>query len=920
MVLHRPRLALLVLAAAGALLPAPAFPWGFTAHRLVNETAVETLPEPLLSFFRKNADYVTEHAVDPDLWRAVGQDREPNHFLDMDAFGPPSAGLIPRDEAEHLRRHGADAEAKGRLPWRVGEAYRDLVAAFREGTAARILERAAVLGHYVGDAHVPLHAVLNYDGQLTGQAGIHNRWETHLVERFERQLRAEVAPRPARPVGDPVLMTFDVLAESFDLALQVLASDKESTEGTDLADTPEDDRYDDGYYSRMYERERATLRSRLAASATTLGSLWLTAWQEAGRPALDTTFRFPYVRGQARAVLVTLDGAGAAVVADAVARGVMPALGRLRAAGATADGSLTSIPAKTAPGHAALFTGTWADKNGIAGNRVSVPGGPVTEEDTGYTSTHLRAEPIWVTAAREGLRASVVSAPQIYPFAPYQRERRFGGNFDRNLTLIEGYQNYEVPDSVYTAAELGPRPATGWMHDLPAHEGEPREVELTVAGTRVDGLLYDDPADPARGLDTLYLGLDKDTQGGVTLKPEPLRGMDASAFRALRVHLGQADAAAYFRLFELSPDATRIVLYRASLHAIRASKPRVEEAAFAAMGGFVGGWAARTYEDGALGPLLWEGGDGTAERRYVETVALCIRQFTRLTDFAMDRTPWDLLVSYLPFPDGALHVWLGRLDPSLPGHDPELARRLRPMLDEVLAATDAFVGHIADRAGTGTLVAVGADHGMGGIDRVLRPNVALRKEGLLAVDARGEIDLARTRAVYFPGNSGYVLVNRADREGGIVKPEDEESVRREVAAALLAVRDPRTGGAPVTGIMDPRQRDGRDPALGGPDGGDLYLSVLPGYDLSGSVLGEAVQQVDPKGVHFLNPERPEMLASFVVAGPGVAPGAKLGTIRQIDIAPTLCALLGISPPAQAIGRVLPAALARSPLPEAVPTP
>ena len=270
---HRPRLALLVLAAAGALLPTPAFPWGFTAHRLVNEKAIETLPEPLLSFFRRNADYVIEHAVDPDLWRAVNQDKEPNHFLDMDAFGPPASGNIPKDEAEHLRQHGPDAAAKGRLPWRIGEAYRDLVAAFREGNAPRILERASLLGHYVGDAHVPLHAALNYDGQLTGQTGLHNRWESGLVERFERQLRAEMAPRPARPVGDPVLLAFDVLAESFDLSLQSLASDKESAEGTDLADTPLDDRYGDAYYSRMYERERATLRNRLAASATTLGSL-----------------------------------------------------------------------------------------------------------------------------------------------------------------------------------------------------------------------------------------------------------------------------------------------------------------------------------------------------------------------------------------------------------------------------------------------------------------------------------------------------------------------------------------------------------------------------------------------------------------------------------------------------------------------
>jgi hypothetical protein len=310
---------------------------------------------------------------------------------------------------------------------------------------------------------------------------------------------------------------------------------------------------------------------------------------------------------------------------------------------------------------------------------------------------------------------------------------------------------------------------------------------------------------------------------------------------------------------------------------------------------------------------MWEGGDGTAERRYLEVVALCIRQFTRLTDFAIDRTAWKLLVAYLPFPDRALHLWLGHLDPSLVGHDPALAGRLRPLLDEVLAAVDTFVGHVADRAGPETIIAVGTDHGMEGVDAVVKPNVALRKAGLLATDAAGRIDLARTRAVYFSGNSGFVLINRVDREGGVVKPAEEEAVRRSVVAALESIRDPRTSRSPVTGVVDPRRATGRHPGIGGPEGGDLYLSLLPGYDLSGDLDGEVVAAAAPRGAHFLNPERPEMLASFVVAGPGVAAGAKLGLIRQIDIAPTLCALLGISPPAQATGTVLRAALAHAPL-------
>ena len=66
----------------------------------------------------------------------------------------------------------------------------------------------------------------------------------------------------------------------------------------------------------------------------------------------------------------------------------------------------------------------------------------------------------------------------------------------------------------------------------------------------------------------------------------------------------------------------------------------------------------------------------------------------------------------------------------------------------------------------------------------------------------------------------------------------------------------------------------------------------------------------PRGDHFLDPERPAMHAGFALAGSGVAEGAALGEVRQVDIAPTLCLLLGIEPPAQATGSVLTGALAR----------
>jgi predicted AlkP superfamily phosphohydrolase/phosphomutase len=895
---------------AGALLLAmagDAGAWGFAAHRMVNARAIETLPEPLRAWYAGNAAWVAEHAIDADLDRDRSDD--PDHFLDFDAFGAYPFPDVGEDEAEHLRRFGADARAKGRVPWRIAEDYRDLVAAFRAGDLARVLRRSASVAHLIADAHVPLHATLNHDGQLSGQKGLHSRWESELVDRFRRQIEPEVLPVAATPARNPVALTLAALRESYLHSLDVLASDRAAAGPRDFADTPEDDRYDDAYYSRLFEREATRVRSRMAASASAAGSLWLAAWEEAGRPDLDARFRLPYVRGQARAVLLSLDGAGAEIIDDAVTRGLMPRLAALRARGASARGSISALPPKTAPGHAALFTGAWGDGNGIVGNEVPVPGGSVLEVQTGYGSTPLTAEPIWYAAARQDLDAIVLAGTQIHPFTTYTEDRRFRGYTGRRLTLFDGYQNLDAEDGVITEATLAWKPAGETLTPLPAHAGEAREAGFDLAGSRIDAWTYDDPADPTAGFDTVLLALDGDPASGIALKATPPRD-EPGAFRGLTVPLAGGESTLFFRLYSLSADGSRFLLYHSAPHVLRSSRPRLEAAAQEATGGFLGNAAGWSYEQGRLGPPLWQGGDGTAEARYVETIALVTRQFARLNEFAFERTRWDLLVTYLPFPDEALHRWYGFLDPTLAGHDPDVARRLRPYLDRVLAIVDAYVGKVAEGAGRDAIVAVASDHGMTSAARHFKPNVVLAQAGLLALDAAGRVDLTRTVAVYFPGNSGYVLINRQGRPGGIVLPAQEEDVRRRVAAAFTAFKDPATGrplGVTVTDVRAPR--DG--PKLGGPLAGDLFVEVSTGgLALSARTTGDAVEARRPEGTHFQKPGERRLHGSFAIAGPGVAAGADLGVIQQVDIAPTLAALLGMDPLAHAVGKPLTAALAR----------
>jgi hypothetical protein len=170
----------------------------------------------------------------------------------------------------------------GLLPWRTyeiaGRLIRGFEALHKNGQYARSDIRffSAIIGHYVADAHVPLHAVLNYNGQLTGQTGIHNRWESELFLRFRDQLMLK--PGPLRRIQNERDYIFETLLESSQLVPTVLAADKEAIGDRDV--------YDDKYFETLFARTRLTLEKRLTDSITGVASVIASAWEQAGMPAL----------------------------------------------------------------------------------------------------------------------------------------------------------------------------------------------------------------------------------------------------------------------------------------------------------------------------------------------------------------------------------------------------------------------------------------------------------------------------------------------------------------------------------------------------------------------------------------------------------------------------------------------------------
>src|SRR4051812_19519795 len=194
--MRKPLLIAAVIVAA-SLAPAPAFAWGFAGHQLIMRRAIELLPPELKPLFDRYRDEVVIRVKDPDLWRTVGWDEDPNHFVDfgMRELGDYPFTALPREYGAALDKFGASLLDKiGRLPWREAEEFGNLRRGFesfnRDGRfgGGNVVLFAAVASHYIQDAHQPFHASNNYDGTLTGNSGIHARFESELVERFESRL------------------------------------------------------------------------------------------------------------------------------------------------------------------------------------------------------------------------------------------------------------------------------------------------------------------------------------------------------------------------------------------------------------------------------------------------------------------------------------------------------------------------------------------------------------------------------------------------------------------------------------------------------------------------------------------------------------------------------------------------------------
>ncbi len=274
--------------------------WGFFAHKQINRHAVFTLPPAMVTFYKEHIHFITENAVNPDKRRYVVEGEAPRHYIDLEHYSdstpweasPYWSQALDVYTQDELMQHGI-------LPWHIYHMKHRLTEAFQQKDVYQILRLSADIGHYIADANVPLHTSENYDGQFTGQEGIHGLWETRLPELFTSSYdffvgRAEYTHNPQKRVWQAILTAHQavegVLRVEKKLSKTFPTAQKYSFEqrGSTLQRV-----YASAYAQAYHTLLDGQVERQMRASIKMVGDFWFTCWVDAGQPDLDALLQLP---------------------------------------------------------------------------------------------------------------------------------------------------------------------------------------------------------------------------------------------------------------------------------------------------------------------------------------------------------------------------------------------------------------------------------------------------------------------------------------------------------------------------------------------------------------------------------------------------------------------------------------------------
>ena len=262
-------------------------------HEIINRRAANVAFAEAPGSWSEFAIALGRHASDADNRKSSTPGERPRHFIDIDAVASPPFDDVPRTLDGFRKKYGADSPDRwGSVPWAIEECWEMLVLSFARGDWASAGAWGADLGHYVADSHQPLHCTVNYDGQRTGNQGVHLRFEVMMMDRhFDEDVLEGVVASP--DVERPIDACFAWIAQAYEGLDAVLDAD--------TAARAADSAFGDAYYATLWSATELVATLQMERAVRDLAALYRAAWEEGGRPQPPN--EPPAFRAQPREVL-----------------------------------------------------------------------------------------------------------------------------------------------------------------------------------------------------------------------------------------------------------------------------------------------------------------------------------------------------------------------------------------------------------------------------------------------------------------------------------------------------------------------------------------------------------------------------------------------------------------------------------------
>jgi len=252
--------------------------WGYKGHQKINGSS----PIRYATRFKNYSEWplkLSEHGSDADNRKKTDTEEGVKHYIDIDAYEDfVLKQHISESREEAFNKYGKNFVVEnGTLPWVTDSTYRMLVKQFRLREWSSAMQTAADLGHYVGDGYMPLHLTTNYDGKLTGQTGVHSRYESTMINRYIDEI--QINNSQTGKISNVNRYIFDYIYSNYQYKDSLLNADKLSFEISG-------GEYNDLYYQTLWNQTQGFTKKLFSGASKSLAELIRTAWLEAGRPRI----------------------------------------------------------------------------------------------------------------------------------------------------------------------------------------------------------------------------------------------------------------------------------------------------------------------------------------------------------------------------------------------------------------------------------------------------------------------------------------------------------------------------------------------------------------------------------------------------------------------------------------------------------